>query len=231
MRKLIFGGTTEGREAARQCAAAGDRVLVCVASEAGRRALGEGVECRVGQLDAGGMIALARSFGAEAIVDATHPFAKAVSENVRACAAATGLPLERIERPSDADADFAGDVTWADGPEAAAELLAAEEGNVFLATGSNTVDIYARALGPERLYARVLPDVRSLEKCFAAGLLPAHILAMQGPFSGELNAAVYEQWQIRHVVTKDSGGAGGVREKVLPALSMGIHVVMIRRPE
>ncbi len=93
------------------------------------------------------------------------------------------------------------------------------------------MDIYARALGPERLYARVLPDVRSLEKCFAAGLLPAHILAMQGPFSGELNAAVYEQWQIRHVVTKDSGGAGGVREKVLPALSMGIHVVMIRRPE
>ena len=98
MRKLIFGGTTEGREAARQCAAAGDRMLVCVASEAGRRALGEGVECRVGRLDAGGMIALARSFGAEAIVDATHPFAKAVSENVRACAAATGLPLERIER-------------------------------------------------------------------------------------------------------------------------------------
>ena len=33
------------------------------------------------------------------------------------------------------------------------------------------------------------------------------------------------------MVTKDSGEAGGVSEKVLPALSRGIHVIAIRRPQ
>ena len=32
------------------------------------------------------------------------------------------------------------------------------------------------------------------------------------------------------MVSKDSGAAGGVPEKVLPALERGIHVIMIARP-
>ena len=65
MRRLIFGGTTEGREAALSIRTAGDEVLVCVATQAGRAALPEGIQCRVGRLDAEGMIGVARAFGAE----------------------------------------------------------------------------------------------------------------------------------------------------------------------
>lgn len=230
MKRIIFGGTTEGRKMAIDCAGNGDDVLVCVASEAGRRELPEGLACRVGRMDADEMARLVRSFGAEEIVDATHPFAEAVTQNIRACADQTGVPLRRIHRASDAHSDFSSEVTWAENAADAARILKGEKGNIFLATGSNTLKVYADALGCERLYVRVLPNARSIEKCEAAGMPSRHIVAMQGPFSPELNAALYRQWEINHLVTKDSGDVGGVREKVLPALSMGIHVIMIRRP-
>lgn len=230
MRKIIFGGTTEGREIACQCAAQGDDILVCVFSEAGRRQLPEGMNCHVGPLNADEMAEKARAFGAEEIIDATHPFAEAVTRNIRACAEKTGIPMRRIHRSSDREADFSDAVTWVDSAQEAAELLGKESGNIFLATGSNTVGVYAAALGTDRLYVRVLPNQRSIEKCDQAGMPASHVIAMQGPFSEELNGALYRLWRIRHLVSKDSGDVGGVREKVLPALAMGIHVVMIRRP-
>lgn len=231
MRRMIFGGTTEGREFAAKCASRGDTVLVCVASEAGRRELPAEINCLVGRMEADEMARRAAEFGAEELVDATHPFAEAAHRNIRRCAEATGLPLRRIERHSDAEADFAGAVTWADDAAHAAELLARESGNILLATGSNTLKIYADALGVERLYVRVLPNLLSLEKCEAAGMPASHVIAMQGPFPAGFNAALYDMWDIRHLVTKDSGDVGGVREKVLPALRQGLNVVMIRRPK
>ena len=54
---------------------------------------------------------------------------------------------------------------------------------------------------------------------------------MQGPFSPELNEALYDQFDIQVMVTKDSGKAGGLEEKVLPALAREMDVIVIDRPE
>ena len=97
--------------------------------------------------------------------------------------------------------------------------------------GQNTLNVYAQRIAPERLYARVLPTAASIAACEGAGIPQSHIIAMQGPFSAQLNDALYAQLQIAVMVTKDSGEAGGVSEKVLPALSRGIHVIAIRRPQ
>ena len=77
----------------------------------------------------------------------------------------------------------------------------------------------------------MLPTVEALDLCRLAGIAPSHILAMQGPFSRELNGAVYDQYGISVLVTKDSGVRGGVSDKVIPALERDIHVILIERPE
>ena len=77
----------------------------------------------------------------------------------------------------------------------------------------------------------VLLTTASLAACESAGIPHSHIIAMQGPFSTQLNDALYAQLKIAVMVTKDSGEAGGVSGKVLPALSRGIHVIAIRRPQ
>jgi precorrin-6x reductase len=115
--------------------------------------------------------------------------------------------------------------------EAAARALQATEGPALLTTGSHGLLPFARAVDPARLFARVLPTGEALELCAAAGILSSHIIAMQGPFTRAFNAALYDQWGIRAMVTKDSGQAGGVEEKVIPALERQIHIIMIDRPK
>ena len=77
----------------------------------------------------------------------------------------------------------------------------------------------------------MLPTAEALSLCRTAGIPSSHVIAMHGPFSAALNAALYDQLSVRVLVTKDSGREGGLEEKVLPALEREIHVILIERPE
>ena len=127
--------------------------------------------------------------------------------------------------------DWRDAVTWAGNSEEAAALAALCAGNILLTTGSHTLSVYAKVIEPERLFVRVLPTHQALDLCAAAGMVQSHVIAMQGPFSRNFNAALYDQLRIRTMVSKDSGQPGGVADKVLPALERGIDVVMIERPK
>lgn len=230
MKVYLFGGTREGRALAALHAARGDEVLVSVTSEYARALLPAGVACTARPMDEAQMEAAVRAFAPDLLIDATHPFARSAHENIAACARALGLALKRADRDSDAGSDFADRVSWADGAEEAARMLAGTRGRVLLTTGSHTARAYLDALGGERLFLRVLPASCVLREMEDLGLPPGHLIAMQGPFTEHFNAALYEMLDIRHLVSKDSGAAGGVREKVLPALARGIGVILIRRP-
>jgi len=81
-----------------------------------------------------------------------------------------------------------------------------------------------------RVYARVLPMEESLQLCQRAGLHPSHILAMQGPFSVEMNIAMLKSVGAKFLVTKDSGSRGGFDEKIAAAREAGAKLVVIGRP-
>ncbi len=230
-RVVIFGGTTEGREAAAAHLQAGDDVTVCVASDYARKLLPPGVRCLVRPLDRTEMTAFLRGEDPDLVLDATHPFAVRARENIRWASAHAGVRLIRKTRAGGESAGWADAVQWTPDAQAAAEGLRGTEGNVLLTTGSHTLSTYLSAVPPERIYVRVLPDPAVLKGCEALGLPPGHVIAMQGPFSRALNAALYDAWAIRVLVTKDSGEIGGVTDKVAPALERDIHVILIKRPE
>ncbi len=226
MKILVFGGTTEGRELSRALASKGAEVTVCVATEYGAEEQGEtaGVTVLTGRRSAAEMAALARGFAL--CVDATHPYAAEATENIRAACETSGVPYRRLLRGA---SETAGAVAVADAAEAAA-YLADKTGNVLLTTGAKELAAFA-ALDKERLYARVLPSHEGLSACEAAGIPHRNILAMQGPFSRELNAAIIRQYKIAYVVTKDGGAAGGFPEKAAAARETGAALIVLRRPE
>ena len=82
-----------------------------------------------------------------------------------------------------------------------------------------------------RLYPRVLPTVAGITACEGAGIPHRNIIAMQGPFTLELNLALMQQFHIRYLVTKDGGSAGGFAEKAQAAAQSGAALVVLRRPE
>lgn len=227
---ILFGGTTEGRLLAAEYLARGAELLVCVTSEYARALLPAGVRCRVGALDEPEMLELFRREQPAQVIDATHPFAVRVTANIKNCCARLGIGYRRIERSGETCDDWRDCVEWVQDTPSAVQALKRTQGNVLLTTGSHTLSSYAAQVELDRLYARVLPMARVLEQCEALKLPPGHVIAMQGPFTRELNAALYDMLDIAVMVSKDSGEAGGVTEKVLPALERGIHVIMIARP-
>lgn len=240
---LIFAGTTEGRELADILLDNGIPCVISVATAYGRECLEprEGLEILSGRLDRDAMV---RLMGEEphfaAVVDATHPFATLASREIRSAADECGLTYLRYARDTGGaesasigdDADTDGKLVYVSSVEEAASFLEGTEGSVLLTTGSKELPVIAAAVSDRsRLYARVLPLKDSLESCISCGLKGRQIIAMQGPFSYDMNVAMLRQIGARWLLTKETGSVGGFEDKIEAALAVGARAVVIRNPE
>ena len=227
---LVFGGTVEGRTLVEWLDRHGVPVVACSATEYGGSLLptDANVTSLVERLDAQGMAELMRSRDFCCVIDATHPYAAVVSQNVLSAAQECGLERMRIVREF---GQVEGAIEVATVSEAAA-LVASCEGNVLLTTGSKDLKTFVEAAPDfaERVYPRILPVRESIDNALALGVPAGHIIAMQGPFSQALNEALIHELDIRMMVTKASGASGGFDDKVKAAHASGIQLVVIGRP-
>ncbi|MBR1845245.1 MAG: precorrin-6A reductase [Oscillospiraceae bacterium] len=228
MKIVIFSGTTEGRELSYRLAEQGAEVVVSVATEYGSEEQGRrpGITTLTGRLAVDGMKKLLSD--AELCVDATHPYAVQVTRDLRAACGEAGIEYRRLIRRGSGRTEGSG-IAVETAAEAAA-LLADQPGNILLTTGAKELNHFQK-LAPARLYPRILPTHEGLSACEQLGIPHRNIIAMQGPFSQELNEAVIRQYQITWLVTKDGGIPGGFPEKAQAAAATGTKLVVIRRPE
>ncbi len=247
-RIILFSGTTEGRLLSEELEKMKIGHTVCVATEYGKLLQPSGMYVSVheGRMDEGEMEAfLANDAGI--VIDATHPFAKEVSENIRKAADKAGAVCFRLLRDADElheTKDCAGcgqEDVLKTGPDhvrffpdarSLAAALRETKGNLLFTTGTKDLTLFAEALkDPSRVYARVLPDPVCMQACLDAGILRDHIITMQGPFTEEMNLATIRQFSIGTLITKESGKAGGFTEKIGAAKKAGIACFCIKRPK
>ena len=229
---LVIAGTQDGRELASLIAQKGYQVLVSVVSDYGAELANEGnLTVHTGALDSEGLAQLLRTRRVTLVVDASHPYAANVSENAQSACQVAYIPYLRYERPRTPLPDYDRLYVVAD-VETAARTAASLGKVVFLTTGSRRLKVFKDepALSSHRLIARVLPDVAVISECIALGFTPQDIVAMQGPFSHELNMAMFRQTGAEVIVTKNSGAIGGSDTKFTAAMELGLSVVMIDRP-
>ena len=234
---VIFSGTTEGRRLSEAFSRAGAAHKVCVATPYGEEVMTEDpyAEVRVGRLTKEEMVRLLREEGTDTVFDATHPFAKEATENIREAAAEAGAAYVRILRSEGNDDKESGSdkmkVTYFSDTDACIGALNGTEGRILLTTGSKELPAYAKVRDfASRGFARVLPVKDSIDACLKAGLPSSQILAMQGPFSQELNEALIRQFGIDILVTKETGRSGGFEEKIQAAKACGIRCFVIGKP-
>ena len=227
MRVVIFSGTTEGRELSAETASMGAETVVCVATEYGKL-MQEHVpntQTLSGRMDAEEMAKVLE--GADLCIDATHPYAREASQNIRAAAKTANVPCRRLLRR---ESELPQDCILVDSAADAARFLQGTKGNILLTTGAKELTAFS-TVERQRLVPRVLPVQESLAACEHMGIPRSNVIAMQGPFSCELNTALIHQFSIQWLVTKDGGAAGGFAEKAQAAQQTGTHLVVIRRPK
>ena len=228
---LLFAGTTEGREIAQGCRGKDIDLTVSVATAYGETLIepAENVHVVSGRKDGDGIAALIRDVGAELVIDATHPYAAEVTRTLKAVCEREGVEYLRVLRKEDHE-NLDGCVL-VDDTRGAVDYLNTTEGNVLLTVGSKELAAYTAVNDWQtRLYARVLPLPASTEIAFGLGFQGSHLICMQGPFTQDLNEAMLRALDIRYLVTKDTGAAGGFGEKLRAARTCGVTPVVIRRP-
>ena len=89
----------------------------------------------------------------------------------------------------------------------------------------------AKAAAEMLLSGEEIRQVRLLTpKGIDLGFSGKHLIAMQGPFSREMNLALLHQTEAKYFVTKESGKNGGFAEKLEAAEQAGAVLLVIGRP-
>ena len=224
----LIGGTSEGRALIKAMADLKVDLFVSVATDYGAELIEpqDNLTIMAERMDLNKMRTFLQNHQPACVIDATHPYAAIVTATVQEACACEGAKYVRLLRPVGEAGDY---ITVHDFPEAV-ELLNQVEGNIFLTTGSkNLKDFTAVQDYKERIALRVLPMENSLLSALEHGYKPANIVCMQGPFSKELNVAMFKKFCSKYVVTKDSGEVGGFAEKVEAANEAGAKLIVIGR--
>ena len=226
---LVFAGTTEGRELAELLADSNIKCSVCVATDYALELMNDKrLDVHCGRLTEEEMEVLMRDGSFDVVVDATHPYAQIVSQNVRQAADKESISLIRLRRSTESAEE--GFVSFKTHEECSA-WLSFQTGNILLTTGSKDLGSYAKnETIKNHLFVRVLPGEESIRLCTANGITGRQIIAMQGPFSAQMNECILREYSIDWMVTKISGHAGGFEEKVEAAKKAGVGVCAILPP-
>jgi precorrin-6A/cobalt-precorrin-6A reductase len=222
-RVLILGGTTEARVLAGRLA--GRAHLDVTLSLAGRTAspAPQPVPVRTGGFGgAAGLADYLLDEHVDALIDATHPYARVMSANAVDAARVSGVPFVAIRRPPWIAG--AGD-RWIAAHDAgdAVRALGPASRRVFVALGRNEIAPFGDA--PQHHYL-----IRSVDPVEPPLPLPhATYVTARGPFNETGDSALMAAHAIDIVVAKNSGGTASYG-KIAAARALGIPVVMLRRP-
>lgn len=228
----LFLGTSEGKEILRQLNEFTHNIYVSAATEYGGEYL-KGYSYKhlnITPLTQEEMEKVIDDQDISIMIDATHPYATTVTDNIIAACKEKEILYLRYERPSVVNQYLPHpDIVTVDKYEHLKELLTKVTGTIMNTTGSNNVEKLITMNLPNTIIHKVLPTKEVLTKLYDLKIPMKNIVAICGGGSKAFNKALFEEYDAKAVILKDSGKQGKTKEKIEAALEMGIKVFIINR--
>lgn len=229
---LVFGGTSDALALCDALERRDIRFTLSVATEEGQHSAKRFADKVVlGRMDISQMRDFIEVNSVDYVIDAAHPYAQALRLTIVVACESIHCPVMRYERPSAVSKLESPLIIKAHNVMDACRKVSEHQNKVLLTTGSKDLESFKRMLRDKTLVARVLPVADVIAECNTLGLGIDNIIAMKGPFTKNMNAALYEMVQPDVVITKESGQEGGFIEKVEPCIERGITCIVIERPQ
>lgn len=227
----LVAGTKDARVIAESLLSKGIGNLLASTATAygGKLFYDERIEVTDKKLDYEEMKQLISEKNIDVIVDASHPYAVNVSRNVIRAAKEYNVSYFRFERKM---LNYKGAKRFSSLDKIINYIKTAyKDENILSTLGSNNLETIKSVDIENNLYIRILPTVSSVEKAEKLGFFPEKIIALQGPFSKNLNKVILEDYKIKALITKESGETGGEAEKVEACHETGTEVLVLERPK
>ena len=220
----IIGGTSEAREIVDRIKDTDD-YIVTMATDGGKEFL-HSDKILIGRMNYEEMIEFSKENKISLIVDLTHPYAKIVSENAKKVANTLEIDYIRYIRDK---VDVENNIIYLQSYKEAYEYISKISGTVFFTTGSKNIGDFEKIRGNNRFIYRILPALESIEECKKCNVQMKDIVAVLGPFSKEYNKVMFEEYNPKYCVMKDSGHRGGTLEKIQACKELDIIPIVIGR--
>lgn len=220
MKILILGGTKEAAELAEKLVREGHDVT---SSLAGRTKEPKPIAGKLRTGGFGGINGLAdylKTHQFDKLIDATHPFAKQISENAKLAAENIAIEFEvRTRKPWQRQP---GDIWHEVASLEDARNMLQPQARVLLALGSQYIDLF-------KTRTDVFFLVRMVDEPDEQLQLPNHKLLIGKPSADwQEEANMLKADEITHIICRNSGGTGAYA-KVEAARYLGLPVVMVQR--
>lgn len=227
---LLLGGTTDTKSILKEIDPKYDKIYLTVATDYGYESFKEFENDKISVLnkkfDLDSISLFLEKNKITEIVDTTHPYATEISSIAQEAANRKGvIYIDKKRSKSDLSISYEGLKIVKNYTDAVEVILKGKFCSILITTGSKNADKFSKIAGIS--YIRVLPSVESIEKCLKAGFSSRRIIAMQGPFSVDLNVALIKQFKIDCLVTKNSGKEGGFEEKLKSCIMTNTPIIVV----
>lgn len=165
------------------------------------------------------------------LVDGSHPYAQEVTKNAIECVEKLNIDYIRYERLGVLEGIESDNIVRVKNYDEAIEYFKILDGNILNTTGGNNAARFAEIEFEHRIIHRILPSVQVLSKLLESGIKVKDIVAMQGPISYELEIGFIRQFDIKGLLTKDSGIEGGCLEKFRAIKKLNKKLIVIEKPK
>jgi cobalt-precorrin-5B (C1)-methyltransferase len=224
---LLFGGTTEGRQVAEFFDIIGQPYFYSTKTESGQSVGGRKI---TGAMDAGRIISFCREKDIRLIIDAAHPFAVVLHQNIHEAAKTCGIKTLRIERPA-VDVNEGGVVRFFDDyPSMCAALQESNFRNILALTGVQTILHFRPVWETRNCFFRILDSALSRRKAMDYGIPERLVFPMNPHGDDHAIIELCRQTGAEVLLTKDSGSSGFFESKIRVASQLNIPLWGIRRP-
>ena len=219
---LIFGGTTEGRKTAAVCDQAAKPFYYSTKGNTQKIDIANGIHV-TGGMDEDRMKSFCREKNIQLIVNAAHPFAEALHQNIALVAEQLKIPVVRYERNY---SKHKKSLYWFDSYDEAIDYLEKNNiDNLLALTGVNTVSKLKRYWLKHNCWFRILDREES-----HAVIKNENFPEDKVVYYPQDETSLFEKLKPQAIITKESGNSGGFDEKIKAAKKLNIPVLVVKRP-